>query len=153
MERNCSWLKDENAGMRPSGYRVPNETGNSAADCKSTGNHIEYLLCDLTFPTDNKILLDPNIWITDTAASVHMTAHRTGLINVVGGGRIARNVRQSAAASSCQHCRTPCWRASVLYAYRIKRAWPTFLVDIGVCASSIPRMSCTAIAAPFAART
>jgi hypothetical protein len=60
MERDC-WQKDENAGMSPSGYRVPNESGNSAVDCKSTGNKIEYLLCILTFPTDSKILLDPNV--------------------------------------------------------------------------------------------
>jgi hypothetical protein len=40
---------------------------------------IEYLLCGLTNPTENKILLDPNVWIADTAASMHATAHKEGL--------------------------------------------------------------------------
>jgi hypothetical protein len=62
---------------------VPTESGNSAADHKSTGNKIEYLLCALTFPiNDSKLLLDPNIWIADTGASVHMTAHQQGLVNI-----------------------------------------------------------------------
>lgn len=73
MERD-SWQTDENAGMRPYGYGVPNKSGNSAFDCKSTGNNIEYLLFALTFPTDSKVLQDPNIWLADTGASLHMRA-------------------------------------------------------------------------------
>jgi hypothetical protein len=62
---------------------VSTESGNSAVDRESTGNKIEYLLCALTFPiNDSKLLLDPNIWIADTSASVHMTAHQQGLINI-----------------------------------------------------------------------
>jgi hypothetical protein len=39
--------------------------------------------CALTFPiNDSKLLLDPNIWIADTAASVHMTAHQQGIIDI-----------------------------------------------------------------------
>jgi hypothetical protein len=69
--------------LRPSGYRLPTESGNSAVDRKSTGNNIEYLLCALTFPiNDSKLLLDPNIWIADTAASVHMTTHQQGQIDI-----------------------------------------------------------------------
>jgi hypothetical protein len=81
MERNC-WLKDKNVSMRPSGYRVPNESGNSAVNRKSAGNNIKYLLCALTFPTESKISLDRNVWIADTGASVHIQAHRKGLENV-----------------------------------------------------------------------
>jgi hypothetical protein len=33
----------------------------------------------LTTPIDSKILLNPNIWIADTAASVHVTAHKNEL--------------------------------------------------------------------------
>jgi hypothetical protein len=41
------------------------------------------VVCTLTFPiNDSKLLLDPNIWIADTAASVHMTAHQQGLIDI-----------------------------------------------------------------------
>jgi hypothetical protein len=46
---------------------MPNEMANFSLDNNKT---IEYLLCGLTNPTENKILLDPNVWIVDTAASV-----------------------------------------------------------------------------------
>ena len=39
----------------------------------------------LAFPDDRRLLEHPNVWIADTAASVHMTPHRSGL----------RNLRQS----------------------------------------------------------
>jgi hypothetical protein len=76
-EQTC-WLKEENKNLRPNNFRLP-ETGNAAMDQQGK---VEYLLCGLTFPNDNKILLDPNIWIADTAATVHMTAHRNGLTDV-----------------------------------------------------------------------
>jgi hypothetical protein len=68
--------------MMPSGYRVPNKSGNSAVHCKSAGNRINYLLFALTSPTESKILLDPGVWIADTGASIHMMTHRKGLIDV-----------------------------------------------------------------------
>ena len=43
---------------------------------------IEFLLCGMTFPSDVGFLNDPNVWIADTAATVHMTPHRTGLTNI-----------------------------------------------------------------------
>jgi hypothetical protein len=49
-ESSC-WQKEDNAGLRPSGYRVPNESGNSAVDSKSAGDQIEYLLWVLHFGT------------------------------------------------------------------------------------------------------
>jgi hypothetical protein len=50
---------------------------------KSPGNKIEYLVCALDFPrNDSKLLLDPNVWIAETAASVHMLAQQEGLINI-----------------------------------------------------------------------
>jgi hypothetical protein len=55
---------------------MPNEIVNLSLDINKT---IEYLLCGLTNPTENKILLDPNLWIVDTAASMHATAHKEGL--------------------------------------------------------------------------
>jgi hypothetical protein len=74
-ERNC-WQKEENKNKRPQGYMMPNEMVNLSLDNNKT---IEYLLCGLTNPTENKILLDPNVWIADTAASIHATAHKEGL--------------------------------------------------------------------------
>ncbi len=61
---------------------MPNKSGNSAINLKSAGNQIKYLLCALTFLNNSKQLLDPNVWIADTAASVHMTAHQQGLIDI-----------------------------------------------------------------------
>ncbi len=55
---------------------MPNEVANLSLD---NNNTTEYLLCGLTKPTESKILLDPNVWIADTAASVHATAHKEGL--------------------------------------------------------------------------
>jgi hypothetical protein len=78
MEKTC-WLKPENAHLRSAGYRNQNESGNSAVDQDGNGKNIEILLCAMTFPTDPKILNDPNVWIADTAASVHMTPHKHGL--------------------------------------------------------------------------
>ncbi len=79
MERNC-WQKEENAGLRPAGYKAPSENANSAIEKKTTSNY-ECLLCSLTFPNKSNLLLDPNVWIADTGASVHMTSHRQGFIN------------------------------------------------------------------------
>jgi hypothetical protein len=76
LERNC-WLKDENKHKSPQEYRVPKESANFALD--HWNNNVTYLLCGLTIPEDNTILLDPNIWITDMAASVHMMIHKEGL--------------------------------------------------------------------------
>jgi hypothetical protein len=54
------------------------------SDLDYWNSNVEYLLCGLTIPTDSKILLDPKIWIADTAASVHVTAHKEGLQEVQG---------------------------------------------------------------------
>ena len=35
----------------------------------------------LTFPTDQSFLSDPNVWIADTAATVHTTPHSQGAVN------------------------------------------------------------------------
>ena len=36
----------------------------------------------MTFPTDQAILMDPNVWIADTAATVHKTPHMDGMTNL-----------------------------------------------------------------------
>ena len=38
----------------------------------------------LSFPGQQDILTDPNMWIGDTAATVHMTAHKQGMISKSG---------------------------------------------------------------------
>jgi hypothetical protein len=42
----------------------------------------EYQLCGLTFPTAQKILSDPNVWIADSAATTHSTGHTQGLYDL-----------------------------------------------------------------------
>jgi hypothetical protein len=44
-----------------------------------TGNKVEYLLMAMEFPTDQKFLDNPDVWIGDTGASVHMSPHRGGM--------------------------------------------------------------------------
>jgi hypothetical protein len=56
---------------------MPNKSANS--DLDHWNKNVEYLLCGLTILTDNKILLNLNIWIADMAASVHITAYKEGL--------------------------------------------------------------------------
>jgi hypothetical protein len=54
---------------------MPNKMANSTLDNNYWNANIEYILCGLTIPTDSKVLLNPNKWIADLAASVHMMAH------------------------------------------------------------------------------
>jgi hypothetical protein len=60
---------------------MPNEMANFLAlDNNYWNKNVEYLLCGLTIPTDNKILLDPKVWIANTGgASMHIKAHKEGL--------------------------------------------------------------------------
>jgi hypothetical protein len=41
----------------------------------------------MSFPTDQQILNDPNVWIGDTGATVHMTPHKNGIANVRKGSK------------------------------------------------------------------
>jgi Zinc knuckle len=73
------WEKEENAHLRPKGYKPKgsgNEQANATVDC------VEYLLASLEFPDTPKLMLDPNIWVADTAATVHSTPHEIGMTNV-----------------------------------------------------------------------
>ena len=48
-------------------------------------NELEYSCMtkeELSFPDSQKLLEHPNFWIADTAASIHMTPHKAGLINI-----------------------------------------------------------------------
>jgi hypothetical protein len=77
-EENC-WLKEENKSKRSQRYKISNEMANSTLNNNYWNANVEYLLCALTIPTDSMFLLNPNIWITDTAASVHVTVDKSEL--------------------------------------------------------------------------
>jgi hypothetical protein len=77
MEANC-WGKPGNEGKKPQWLK--NKEQASAAIGRSTAP--ELLLCGLTFPTSQKTLEDPNVWIGDTAATTHSTPHTQGLYDM-----------------------------------------------------------------------
>ena len=58
------------------------EKGNEkAAAVVNMGNKVEYVLCtkDMCFSMSTEFLTDPNVWIADTVATVHLTPHSEGL--------------------------------------------------------------------------
>ena len=76
------WEKEENKDKRPKGYKVSTEKANAAVDNNSGGGTVEFLLCGVTFPLQQDLLDDPNVWIADSAATVHSTPHSISLTNV-----------------------------------------------------------------------
>jgi hypothetical protein len=56
-------------------------TGEVGAKATDGGSKVEFMLCGITkftFPPNQDLLKDPNIWIADSAATVHTTAHKQG---------------------------------------------------------------------------
>jgi hypothetical protein len=63
-------------GKRKGGNNINNEIANAAVD---TNTGYEFIFCSLSFPDDPRILLEANIFIADSAASVDMTGHKEGM--------------------------------------------------------------------------
>ena len=74
------WEKEENKSKRPSYFKPKKEQ--SAAAVESSRSRMEALLCGLSAPESQEILSDPNIWIGDSGASVHMTPFVEGFKNL-----------------------------------------------------------------------
>jgi hypothetical protein len=75
------WEKDENKNKRPKGYKTQSEKGTAAVDGTDI---VEYILTskdEMAFPEVKELLDDPNIWIGDSGATVHMTPYQHGLVN------------------------------------------------------------------------
>ena len=77
------WEKSENADKIPKWLKdkraAKGEVGAKAAD---SGSKVEFMLCGITrfaFPQSQDMLQDANIWIADSAATVHTTAHKRGI--------------------------------------------------------------------------
>jgi hypothetical protein len=68
-----------NASKRPAWFKSREDGTETGAVAKEVGNKVEYLLMAMEFPTDQKFLHYPNVWIGDTGASVHMAPHRSGM--------------------------------------------------------------------------
>jgi hypothetical protein len=82
------WLKEENSHKRPKGYNpggANKEAGGAAVD---NGSKVKFLLCGFmteslkTFPNNQALLNDPNIWIGDTGATTHMKKSDSGMVNI-----------------------------------------------------------------------
>jgi hypothetical protein len=115
MDSKC-WELSENASRRPKNWRSKkaNETVNVACDGQS-GPNVELLLSNIddelqTVPDNQTLLMDPNIWIGDTAATVHMTPHEEGMVNMkktrggitVGNGEVM--VAKKTGDIPCELC-------------------------------------------------
>ena len=78
------WQDDKNKSKRPPWFK---KQGASSAEhgAAAVDNDVEYLLCglveeevdkmELEFPSTQELLTNPNVWIGDTGATVHNTAH------------------------------------------------------------------------------
>ena len=75
------WDNENNKDKRPAWYKPNRETTAASLDVKT-------LLSSMSFPNDAKILEDPNIWIADSAATIHATPHAIGFVNkrIANGG-------------------------------------------------------------------
>ena len=115
MDHKC-WELPENAKHRPANWKSKkgNETANVAHDT-GTGPRVELLLSTIdeesqSFPNSQDLHLDPNIWIGDTAATVHMSPQEKGMINVkkihggitVGNGEVM--VAKKVGDIPCEIC-------------------------------------------------
>jgi hypothetical protein len=87
MDYKC-WELPQNAKNRPTNWvsKKTTESAKIAADV-STGPMVELLLSNIddephTFSHQQDMLLQPGIWIGDTAATVHMSPHQEGMVNM-----------------------------------------------------------------------
>jgi hypothetical protein len=71
-----------NASKRPAWFKPREDGTETGAVANEARNKVEYLLMAMEFPTDQKFLDNPNVWIGDTGTSVHMSPHRSGMHDV-----------------------------------------------------------------------
>jgi hypothetical protein len=88
------WEKSENAGKMPQWLkdkRAGRETGAVATD-GDDNNDYELVICSVnhgymkSFPKSMGLLADPNIFIADSAATVHSTPYEQGMSNIKSAG-------------------------------------------------------------------
>ena len=73
---NC-YEDEKNASKRLANWKSVN-VSEKVAPAINSGNKIEYLLCDMCFPSNVELLNDLNRWIANTAATMHSTLHNVG---------------------------------------------------------------------------
>ena len=76
--KDC-WFKDSNKDRRPKHFRHANNETAGLGVVKNDKNELnEYLLISI----DNEIIIGPDLWIADTAATVHSTPYCDGIQNL-----------------------------------------------------------------------
>jgi hypothetical protein len=87
MDHKC-WELPSNANKRPKNWKskIGVEAANIAHDGRASTN-VELLLSNMDEhmnygQNDESLLMDPNIWIGDSAATVHMSPHEEGMTNM-----------------------------------------------------------------------
>jgi hypothetical protein len=88
---NMCWELPQNASRRPNGWKSKKNNGSTSQGTETAavnvdGPKVELLLNaidepSMSFPNSQGLLHDPNIWIADSAASMHMTPFEEGMIN------------------------------------------------------------------------
>jgi hypothetical protein len=85
LAKDC-WFKESNKDKRPPNFKIKESKQNgeeSAVKIDNNNNNNINLQEYLLGMTNNEDMMnDPDIWIADTAATVHMTSHRQGLVNL-----------------------------------------------------------------------
>jgi Reverse transcriptase (RNA-dependent DNA polymerase)/Zinc knuckle len=85
LAKDC-WFKESNKEKRPPNFKIKESKRNgeeAAVTIDNNNNNNINLQEYLLGTTDNEDMMnDPDIWIADTAATVHMTSHRQGLVNL-----------------------------------------------------------------------
>jgi hypothetical protein len=84
MDYQC-WELPQNANKRPEGWKSKKTETGAVAQVQEP--RVEFLLngiesSPMTFPNDQALLKDPNVWIADTAASMHMSPYDQGMVNI-----------------------------------------------------------------------
>lgn len=81
-ESNC-WLKPENRDKAPNWLKAKLDKKEVAAGAIE-GTIPEFLLAQpkLSYPKEFQILLNPNIFIADSACSAHSTGHKLGIVDL-----------------------------------------------------------------------
>ena len=102
-EASC-WIKDEKNRPEWLVKKMANKAKKktkgteTAASNIDVGSRVEFLLCNITMPSGISMVLDPNVWIADSAATVHSTGHQVGMFDIkkvsTGGITIANGEEQ-----------------------------------------------------------
>ena len=87
--RDC-WHREVNKNRRPEGWRSWNGKNDQNAQERANAAmeytlNIQFLLAGVNVPKNNNQMSNPNIWIADLAATMHITANENGAEQILSG--------------------------------------------------------------------